>query len=199
MSCGENRLMPILAGLAAIQLTAGLLSAQPERLNEGRKIPPQVSNWVSKNLPEWEFPPVSFFFGEYLRPQDLSAFLKSNRNWPPFCIGGDFDGQGGTDYALILSKKNVVEGVSYRIIALNESKGRLVEVENPIKHEMGGVKREISTRLVILPKGTHRGGSGNSAELVKIARDSISIIDGYNQYYWVWGRDGYKEKSLYAD
>lgn len=85
------------------------------------------------------------------------------------------------------------------MVVLHGTKAGLKEVDSPIKHSMGSSKKHIDTRLVILSKGTHAGGSGNVERQIVVERDSLSVRDGFSQIYWVWTKNGYKRTSLFAD
>jgi len=182
-----------------LAVTPRIVVGESPTVLEQRQIPEQVRRWVKENRPQMAFPPIEYFFGGSFREQDLGAFLKKKRGWPPYCIGADFNGDKRTDYALILFKPIDSGGVSYNIIILHAGKAGLTEISSPIKHTMGNVEYYIDTRLVVLPKGKHLGGTVNVAHEIFLKQDSISIAEGYSQYYFVWTKDGYKERALSAD
>lgn len=175
------------------QASSGIAPIKP------RAVPRAVLRWAGKNRPGYSFPPMEYFFGPSVPKEAIAANIHENQGWPPYCIGGDFNGDGRTDYAVILFKPGEKRGVNYMIVVLHGTKDGFEEVETSLNRSMGSIYDEIGTRLVLLKRGKHRTASGNSEGEVSLKRSTIGILEGNDLLYLVWNGKKYEMASLYAD
>lgn len=143
-----------MTNLVPILLSLLLLPGSVAGARKSDKLPAEIRSSLNKKFPGWRFSEVS---------DDVNRFFKER--WPearPNLISGDFDGNGQTDYAVLIEHSNfdktgkafthVVEqlaflkkGTSYKLYILDQNTSATLELYLTLARK-GEVGREFSTQ-----------------------------------------------------